>query len=476
MTLHPDHDDLAGEAERPTRRRTNPLRVIPTPVWWMALGALIVLLCAVPLGLHPIDGWIHALLGHQPMDAGDDTHAATLWTCPMHPQVIRSEPGKCPICGMNLVPLENPTQEPGAPSSQADRSDVVRIDPTVVQNMNVTTEKVATRDITRQIRTVGYLDYDQDLMVTVTTKYPGYVERVFVNYLGQPVTKGEPLFEVYSPELVQTQQELLSAIRYAGRMADAPEDTRHRAESLVEAAKQRLSYWDVSDEQLHTLMESGKIARTLEVLAPSSGVVMKRMHGLEGMRIQPGMEVLHIAGLDPLWLSVEVYENQLPWIHEGSTATVTLTYFPGESFRGRVRYVEPEVSEKTRTVQLTLEVPNPRHRLRVGMYATVLFEPVEVRDAVTVPSQAVLRTGERNVVVVALGEGRFAPREVSLGREGDGYVQVLKGLEADDTIVTSAQFLIDSESNLREAVRKMASAARSEGPSSSGSATADDRH
>jgi len=476
MKNEPNHDDRPSRVERETNRRVNPLRLVPTPVWWMALGAVIVVLVAVPFGLSPVDGWVHALLGHDHPVSNAGRSATSLWTCPMHPQVIRHEPGQCPICGMDLVPMESEAGEEPAASTAATRDATVRIDPTVVQNMNVTTEQVQTRDITRQIRTVGSLDYDEDHMVTVTTKYPGYVEKVFVNYLGQAVTRGEPLFEVYAPELVQTQQELLSAIRYAGRLADAPEDTRRRAESLVQAAEQRLRYWDVSDEQVRALVERGEIVRTLKVLAPASGVVMKRVHGLEGMRIQPGMDVIHIAGLDTLWLDVEVYENQLPWLREGSKATVTFTYLPGERLTGRVRYVEPEVSERTRTVQLTLEVPNPGHRLRVGMYATVVFEPVEVRAAVTVPSQTVLRTGERDVVVVALGGGRFAPREVTLGPEGDGFVQVLEGLQPGETIVTSAQFLIDSESNLREAVRKMAPAEHSEGQAGAGPEAAGHRH
>jgi RND family efflux transporter MFP subunit len=408
-----------------------------------------------PFHLTTLDERLRSLAGDRPPAAA----AESLWTCPMHPSVVEHEPGTCPICGMDLVPMgaDQDESKPPAPAG-THQGPVVRIDPTVQQNMNVTTEAVERRNISRRIRTVGYLDYDEDHMVTVTTKYAGYVEAVYVNYLGQPVQKGEPLFEVYSPELVQTQQELLSAVRYADRLAGTDPETEERAASLVAAARQRLEYWDISDDQIEALVERGEIVRTLEVTAPASGVVMKRMHGLEGMRIQPGMDVIHIAGLATLWLSVEVYENQLPWIREGSNATITLTYLPGETFTGRVRYVEPEVSETTRTVQLTLEVPNPRRRLRVGMYATVVFEPVEVRDAVTAPSQAVLRTGLRNIVVVALGGGRFAPREVTLGREGDGYVQVLSGLEAGDTIVTSAQFLIDSESNLSEAVRKMSAA------------------
>jgi RND family efflux transporter MFP subunit len=427
--------------------------------------------------------------------------AAQLWTCGMHPQVVEEQPGQCPICGMDLVPLHN--DESAADSSRSEReilfyrspmnpgvtsqvprkddmgmdfvpvySDeaasaaaqgaTVTIDPATVQNMNVTTQMVERRDVTRQIRTVGYLEYDQERMVSITTKYAGFIEKVYINYIGQPVEAGQPLFEIYSPELVQTQQELLSVLRYARQMAGTDEETRRRAESLLESAHERLRYWDITEEQIAELERTDQVVRTLKVVAPSSGVVMKRMPGLEGMAVRPGMELLHIADLRNLWLTVEVFENQLSWVNVGSQATVTLTYFPGKSIRGRVRFIEPEVSEKTRSLRLTLEVPNHDARLRVGMYATVLFEPVTAKNALTVPSNAILRTGTRNVAIVALGEGRFAPREVQLGPEGDGFVQVAEGLEDGEEIVTSSQFLIDSESNLREAIQKMIAARRAQ--------------
>ncbi len=435
-------------------------------------------------------------------DHGDEQG---LWTCGMHPQVIEEEPGQCPICGMDLVPIHD--EERGAaatarPSGEreilfyrnpmdpsitspvprkddmgmdyvpvyADEGEsaaadgtVVTINPAVQQNMNVVTERISRRDISREIRTVGYLGYDQERMVSVTTKYPGFIEKTYVNHIGQPVEKGQPLFEVYAPELVQTEQELLSAIRYAQQLAASSEDVRLRADRLVEAARTRLTYWDISAEQIRRLEETGEVFRTLQVVAPATGVVMKRMPGLEGMATRPGMELLHIADLSNLWLTVEVFDNQLPWVDVGSSATVTFSYLPGETFRGRVRYIEPEVSEKTRTVQLTLDIPNRGGRLRVGMYATVLFEPVAAKNAITVPSEAVLRTGDRNLVVVPLGGGRFAPREVKLGPQGDGFVQVLEGLSDGDEVVTSAQFLIDSESNLRAAIQKMIAAKRAGG-------------
>jgi Cu(I)/Ag(I) efflux system membrane fusion protein/cobalt-zinc-cadmium efflux system membrane fusion protein len=385
---------------------------------------------------------------HEPAEASGQHE---IWTCIMCPEVLENGPGQCPLCGMDLIPA---AREPDR-TRQHDHGQIVTIDPAVVQNMGVLTEPVARRDISRRIRTVGYLDYDEEKMVSVTTKYNGFVEKVFVNYIGQPVSKGDPLFEVYSPELVQTEEELLSALAYARRMEKASDETRSRAQALVDAARTRLSYWDVSPELVRELESGGEIFRTLTITAPASGVVMKRMHGLDGMAIRPGMEALHISDLSTMLLTVEVFEDQLPWIAKGARAEVSLTYFPGENFSGRVLFVEPEISEKTRTAKLALRIPNRDGKLRVGMYATVLFEPVAVQDAITIPSYAVLRTGERNVAVVAMGEGRFAPREVELGMEGDGFVQVLSGLSEGEEVVVSAQFLIDSESNLREAIQKM---------------------
>ena len=216
---------------------------------------------------------------------------------------------------------------------------------------------------------------------------------------------------------------------------------------------------------MNHLEATGEVFRTLSVLAPAGGVVMTRMPGLEGMAARPGMELFHIADLSSLWLSVEAFEDQISWLKIGSVAEMSLSYFPGETFEGRVRFIEPQVNEKTRTVPLKLEVPNPRGRLRAGMYSTVRFRPVMARDVVLVPALAVLRTGQRSLVVVAGEGGRFTPREVQLGSEGEGRVEVVSGLDAGERVVTSSQFLIDSESNLREAVQKFL-AARDSGESS----------
>jgi membrane fusion protein, copper/silver efflux system len=454
-----------SDEHAPPPGRSRLRRVLGSLAWVFTGVLLTILVLANPLHLHPIDRWVHGLLGHRPADEREGgTIAASpkrgerkvlFYRNPMNPTITSPVPMKDEM-GMDYVPVYG--DEAKAATGQGTS---VTIDPAVVQNMNVQVQEVRRRDLTREIRTVGYLGYDQEKMVTVTTKYPGFVEKVYVNYLGEPVRKGQALFEIYAPELVQTQQDLLSALEFARKLEGAPGEAQRRAQGLVAAARARFAYWDIGSAQIERFEKTGEVFRTLSVSAPASGVVMKRMDGLEGMAVKPGMELFHIADLSSLWLTVEVFEDQLSWLRIGSVADIALSYFPGETFTGRVRFVEPQVAEKTRTVPLRLEVPNPDGRLRSGMYATVRFHPVVAKDAIVVPSVAVLRTGERNLVILAEGEGRFAPREVTLGSEGEGAAEVLSGLQAGDKVVTSAQFLIDSESNLRESIQKMVAAAKS---------------
>lgn len=398
----------------------------------------------------------------QPDHAGHDHGGSEeLFTCPMHPMILEPETGPCPICGMDLVPAAN--EEPdgaastgnGAPELDEATGVAISIDPSVIQKMNVRVETVEKRVVDRNVRSVGYLSYDPQRMVTVTTKYPGFVEKVFVHQVGENVRAGAPLFEIYAPELVQTQQELLSAVRYARRLGDAPQDVKRRADELVDAARERMAYWDVPEPQIERLVETEQIFRTVTVYATAGGVVMKRLDGLEGMAVRPGMELFHLADLSILWMSVELFEDQLGWVGPGTQAEVQLSYFPEQSFGAAVRFFDPSMDPSTRTLSVRLEVPNPDRRLRVGMYADVMFVAPESEPVPTVPAQAVLRTGERQVVVVAVGDGHFAPRQVELGRSDGEWVEVSQGLQEGERVVTSAQFLIDSESNLRAAIQKL---------------------
>lgn len=422
--------------------------------WFLAGGVLVGLFLLDPLDLHPFDERLWSddaarVEPATPATAISPGREILFYRSPMDPTVTSPVPVKDEM-GMDYLPVFADEAEAikGAGTS-------VRIDPAVVQNMNVQSAVVERRDIGHEIRTVGYLEYDQERMVTVTTKYMGWVETVYANYVGEPVQAGQPLFEIYAPELVQTQQELLSALQYASRFEGAEPGVRERALALVDAVRTRLGYWDISPDQIGALERTREVSRTLQVVAPSDGLIMKRMPGLEGMAVQPGMELFHIADLSTLWLSVEVFEDQVAWVRHGTPAAVTFTYFPGETFHGTVRFMEPEFSEQTRTLRVKLEVPNPGGRLRSGMFATVVFDPIAARGALTVPSLAVLRTGRRNVLVMDLGEGRFSPREVVLGQEGAGFVEVLEGVSEGERVVTSAQFLIDSEASLQEAVQKM---------------------
>ena len=469
-------------------------------LWIFASFLFFYLLFFDPGNLHPADSWLQNRLHYRVGRAEPTAMAAAkeLWTCPMHPDILEEEPGTCPICGMDLVAMT--TEDHGStaqPSTRAREREIlfyrnpmnpeitspvpakdemgmdyvpvysdpvgssrgegttVTIDPTVVQQMNVQTALVERRDLDQEIRSVGYLEFDQERMVSVTTKYSGWVEKVYVNYVGEPVQKGQPMFEIYSPELVQTARELLSALDYAAKFDSTSTEAGQRARALVEAARERLAYWDVSAEQVESLERTGEVFRTLQVLAPASGLVMKRIDGLEGMAIRPGMEVYHIAGLGSLWLSVQVFENQVASIEVGTPAEVEFSYAPGRTFRGKVRYIEPEFSEATRTLQVKIAVPNPEGRLKAGMFGTVRFHPTAARQALVVPTQSVLRTGQRNVVLLDLGGGRFAPREVQLGHEVEGSIEILEGLQEGDRVVTSSQFLIDSESSLQAAMQKM---------------------
>ncbi len=389
----------------------------------------------------------------------------TLWTCGMHPQVVQPEPGTCPICGMDLVPLEKPAgggkaaagSEPAMDMKAAAGGDgtVVEIEPGVIQAMNVQTAPVERTDLVRTIRTVGSLAWDERAVTTVTTRYAGFVERTRIRHEGQVVRRGEVLAEIYSPELVRTAEELLAAKRYAARMASAGAGAEERARKLVASARRRLELLEVPPAAVRALEEQGVVPRTLPVVAPRDGIVMDPMPGLAGMEVRPGMAIARLADLSRLVLVAEVYEDQAPWLAPGMEAEVTFPFLPGREFRARVRDLRPRVAERTRTLELVLPLGNPDGSLRPGMYAEVRLAAPVARDVVAVPGQAILRTGVRDVAIVALGNGRFAPRELRLGRSAGGLVEVLEGLSPGDRIVISSQFLIDSEANLQDAIRKL---------------------
>jgi Cu(I)/Ag(I) efflux system membrane fusion protein len=366
---------------------------------------------------------------------------------PMHPWYTSDKPGKAPDCGMDLVPVYvGDTDMKG-----------IKIDPVMVQNIGVKTEEVKRRRLTRSIRTVGNVTYDETRLYNVNTKIMGWVENLYVDYTGKAVRRGDPLLDIYSPDLVNTEEEYLLALRYRDEMnISASEEAKKGAEDLVESAKRRLLYWDISSDDIQEIEKLGAPKKVMTIYSPATGIVMDKMV-VEGQKIEAGMTLYKIADLSDVWVLADVYQYEIPWVRLNDLAEVGLSYLPGKSFRGKITYIYPYLSGETKTVKVRIEVPNPRGEivLKPDMYADVTIKSPLVVNAVAVPDQAIIRSGERNIVVVSLGGGYFDPRDVKLGVTADGYVQILGGIKEGENIVTSSQFLIDSESNLKAAIGQM---------------------
>jgi len=357
-------------------------------------------------------------------------------------------PGKSPM-GMDLVPKYADRVSSGA--------GVIKIDPVQVQNIGVVSTAAQLGDIDRTVRTVGFLDFNADKITWINTKFSGWIEKVHVAYVGREVRQEDPLFDIYSPKLVTTQEEYLRALEYKKSLDSSErEGARRQAESLLRSTHDRLDYWDISAEQILALEKRGATQRRLTIFSPADGVVTEIMdQALEGMFVKAGMNLYKIADLSTVWVHADVYETDLPWVREGQPVEVSFRHDPDRVIRGQILFLYPELSKETRTLKICIEVPNDDRQLRAGMYADVIIHGPPVHNAVLIPNSAVLRSGERNLVFVDLGEGHFEPREVTLGIEGDqAQVQILSGIAAGEAVVTQAQFMLDSESRVQEAIAK----------------------
>jgi len=373
------------------------------------------------------------------------------WVAPMDPTYIRDEPGKSPM-GMDLVPVYEEEGGEKLPSS------TIRIDPMTIQNMGVRLARVERKPLVKSIRTYGNLTYDETKIYAVNVKFNGWIEKLHVDFEGTKVSKGQPLFDIYSPELVSAQEEYLLAGRQHGSLVGSNyPSVREAAERLLNAAETRLRYWDLTDEQIKEIEQSGAPRKTLTIYSPADGVVIKK-NAIAGHQVKAGEHLYEIADLSKIWVDVDIYEYELPWVKVGMDAEMELPYVPGRRFQGRVLYIYPYLNPQTRTVALRLEFPNPAYELKPNMHANIYLHAGIAGPSLVVPQEAVIDSGVRKLVFVALGEGRFEPRDVKLGAEGnDSEFQVLDGVREGEEIVVSAQFLLDSESRLREAIQKMLS-------------------
>ncbi len=343
-------------------------------------------------------------------------------------------------------------QPEGAEEAEEVETPTVEIPEDRLQTLGVRTEAVAMKPLQKVIRTVGRVAYDERKLATVNIKFEGWIEKLFIDYTGKYVKKGEPLAEIYSPELVATQQEFLNVLKWARQSSDVKDRAvgtmlAQDAGVLVDGAKQRLKLWDISDEQIKRIGESGQVMRTLTVYSPVNGYVVQKPV-LRGMRVMPGEKLFDIADLSTVWVLSDIYEYELPFVKVGEAAKIMLSYFPGKVFSSQIDYVYPTLSGNTRTATVRFTIPNEGGKLKPEMFTNVELT-IDLGKKLSIPDGAIIDTGERQVVYVDQGDGYFEPREVMLGLRADGWREVIKGVKEGERVAASSVFLIDSEAQLK---------------------------
>ena len=402
--------------------------------------------------------------GHQDHGAGIEKKAAK-YHCPMHPAVTSDKPGDCPICGMRLVLISD---KPGKDSMgmemtpfKVETSTVktppgltaVSITPEARQRMGLTFGTVEKRPLTRHMRTSARILVDETRLSHVHIKVEGWVEKLFVATTGQAVKKDEPLLTIYSPELVSAQYEYLTAVRAREQLAKSNPDAAAGGEALIVGARRRLEYWDISDKQIERLAKSGQAEKVLTLYSPANGWVLERMV-LPGHKVMPGEPLMVVGDLTRVWGDADIYESDLPYVKTGMPVEITLSYWPDKVFKGTISFITPTLDPETRTLRARLEINNPDLALKPEMYADAHLN-YELGERLVVPEQAVMRTGLRNYVFREGDDGKLVPIEIKLGVRTDGYYEVLAGLNEGDRVVTSANFLVDSESSMKAALEAL---------------------
>ena len=382
-----------------------------------------------------------------PSDSSDSTGGAAdeiqLYTCGMHPEIISEEPGYCPICGMKLTPKKD-----GGGSSDAS---AITIDPATIQNIGLTTEKVQSREISITVRAFGKIQFAEPLVKTVNLKTSGWVEKLHVDYTGMQVSKGQALLELYSQELVAAQREYLVALKNHDNLQLAGAKEGLNLDEMLEASVMRLENWDISDKQIKTLENEGEITRTMMIRSPVDGVVVEKMVN-PGDHLKEGEKIYSIADISKVWAVAYIYEQDLPFLKLGQTANITIPNIPGEKFSGEISYIAPFLNDRGQ-IEIRIDVINRDMMLKPDMYTEVSIHSSSRQSKPAVPLKAVINSGTRQLVYVTEEEGSYKPRMVETGAVGDDdYVEILDGLSVGELVVTSGQFLLDSESRLSESL------------------------
>lgn len=398
-------------------------------------------------------------------------HLDSKYVCPMHPTIAQDKPGSCAICGMNLVkkeaekpkekkllywvaPMDPNFRQDGPGKSpmgmdlvpfydEGDSSDelAVTISPATVQNLGVRTEKTRFGKLPKKINTVGYVNFDENMISHLHLRTEGWIEKLVAKSEGERVKKGDLLFELYSPTLVNAQDEYIQALRSKNKR-------------LVRASFERLRSLGVDKEQINKIKRTRKSEQLIKIKAAQDGIV-STLNAREGMFVKPKMEVMALVDLSSIWVQVEVFEREAEWVKVGNPAEITLSYIPGRTWKGVVEYVYPSLDPLTRTLRARLKFDNQDEALKPNMFANVIIYGGATKDIVSIPLEALIRTGDSERVIVSLGEGKFIPREVVSGIESGDRIEIIKGLKGGEEVVTSSQFLLDSEASIKASFSRM---------------------
>lgn len=415
------------------------------------IAAALILILVLGLGLG-LGFW----LASQSQDGAQKTEPSEtgkplFYRHPMNPSVTSPVPAKDEM-GMPYVPVY--AEDKDEPES-VEPAGIVKIDPVTVQNIGVRTTTVKRDILSHIVHAAGRVDYDEERIVRLHPKVDGWIETMWIDKTGQEVQFNQELLSIYSPQLVVSQQEYVLALHNLETLKESPiEEIRRGAKELVNSSRERLKLLDVPDHQLQALTQTHNIHKSLHIHSPKSGVVV-HIGAREGQFVTPATEIYHIADLSKVWVYADIYENELPWVEAGDLVEMQLTGIPGRTFRGHLDFIYPYAETKTRTIKVRLAFKNPDLLLRPDMFAEVTIYASKQESALVIPSEAVVRSGIRDKVFVVRSPGKFEPRTITTGLSSDGRVIVLDGLKEGEEIVTSAQFLIDSESRLREATAKM---------------------
>ncbi len=405
----------------------------------------------------------------QASKGSDEAQAKDDYYCPMHPQYKADKPIDCPICSMKLVkfePAPNSENKPmdsmpgmdgnnSSASTQASNN-TIYVDPQRQQLIGVQFAKAISKPLSKELRVVGKVSFDETKITHIHTKVTGYLENVFVDYVGKPVKKGDPLFTIYSPDLVATEQEYLLALRSNKELSKSSfEEVSFGSSSLLEATRKRLKLWDVSDKEIEELEKEGKAKRELTFYSPVDGVVTERAAYGHGKFVNPEMDLYSIVDLSRVWIIGEVYEYEMPFVKLGQTVEIEMPYSDKKSLRtGKITYIYPSLDAKTRTAKIRIESTNPNFSFKPDMFVNMKIK-INLGTHLVVPEDSVMDTGEQQYVFIDKGNGYFEPRPVKAGTSSDGYYVIESGLEEGEQVVTAANFILDSESRLKGAFANM---------------------